>query len=168
MDGPRSDREYIILGKIAEKEKQLHELYQELDNVEFEKTITLNIQPLIEDKIPEVSDVLDVIEGVINNTSKPPINFDKKFRIIYNDEEHAKLISAGGYVTVRWGTDKSVPAWSRGRKYDPKNARISKIRQLLRAGPKTVRELSSHTSLAINTVKELLREMDRQGFFTQV
>jgi len=182
MDSARTDREYMIMGKIVEKERQLNELRTELENIEYARsnvtiTNTLLIQDTINSEDEEIVEDLnfangvendqDIIEASINHTAQPPINFDKKFSIIHSDEEHAKAISAGGYLAVRWGTEKTVAAWSKGRKYDPKNVRITKIRTLLRIGPKTVRELSTQTSLAVNTLKELLREMDRQGFFVQ-
>jgi hypothetical protein len=96
---------------------------------------------------------------------RKPITLNETLILVGNDEQLAAEISAGKNTNVRWGAQTYVSSWSKGKKYDPKNARVSLLRKELRAGRRTIRELSGATGLAINTIKDIIREMDKQGFF---
>jgi len=136
----RSDSEYILMGKIVEKEQELLDLFKELKK--------------------ESS-----LENTLPVTPRKPISEEFILKMIDNDEDLAKEISSGKYKSVRWGSATYIASWSKGRKYDPSNNRISGLRSCLRRGVKTIRALSSHSGLALNTVKDLIKEMDKQGFF---
>ena len=136
----RSDSEYILMGKIVEKEQELLDLLTELKK--------------------ESS-----LENMLPVTPRKPISEEFILKMIDNDEDLAKEISSGKYKSVRWGSSTYIASWSKGRKYDPSNNRISGLRSCLRRGVKTIRGLSSHSGLALNTVKDLIKEMDKQGFF---
>lgn len=99
------------------------------------------------------------------NVERKPITLNQNLVLIVNDDHLAAEISAGKNTNVRWGAQTYVSSWSKGKKYDPKNARVSLLRKELRAGRRTIRELSGATGLAINTIKDIIREMDKQGFF---
>jgi hypothetical protein len=115
--------------------------------------------PLIVDTAPLI------VETAPLNVERKPIALNQTLILVGNDEQLAAEISAGKNTNVRWGAQTYVSSWSKGKKYDPKNARVSLLRKELRAGRRTIRELSGATGLAINTIKDIIREMDKQGFF---
>jgi hypothetical protein len=170
------------MGKIMEKENELIELKKELENLEIERMsgITsfdfmpvssedvheINESPDVQD-IPEISEIPEITpssEPEIQHNRKI-INIDKILVLAESDHIRASDISTGKYTFVKWGSRNYVPAWCNGRKYDPTNGRISNIRAELRRASRSIRSLSSITGLAIDTVKDLVREMDKQGFF---
>ena len=115
------------------------------------------------DDLPAFDVVLPVRKS---NFIRKNISFDKKLQLVENDHVLSASISAGNNITVRWGKHSSVPAWSNGRKYDPTTGKIFRIRTELRKGHKNMRELSGLTGYALDTLKDIIREMDKQGFFT--
>ena len=147
----RSDSEYILMGKIMEKEQELFDLLKELH--------------ILSKRDEEVSS-LEVQTPSAEVIVRKPISDESILKIIDNDEDLVKEISSGRYKSVRWGSGTYVASWSKGRKYDPSNNKISGLRSCLRRGVNTVRGLSSHSGLALNTVKDLVKEMDKQGFFS--
>jgi hypothetical protein len=115
------------------------------------------------DDLPSFDEILPVRKS---NFIRKNISFDKKLQLVENDHILSASISAGNNITVRWGKHSSVPAWSNGRKYDPTTGKIFRIRTELRKGHKNMRELSGLTGYALDTLKDIIREMDKQGFFT--
>ena len=181
------------MGKIMEKEQELLVLRKQLEDFELERISGVESFSLVhEDMIPEVPtehplllpvENLENLENVetvdVSSTPKTKLSFypiapitrkpftiEKKLKLIDGDQSLADEISRGKFTSVKWGSLNYVPAWSNGRKYDPKNSRISKIRSELRNNMKSIRELAGSTGLSIDTVKDLVREMDKQGFFT--
>lgn len=186
MNFTRSDEEYILIGKIAEAKGLLISLQQELSELECERIFISENKDMSHELLNEV-EVIDSIydapgtevaelaveaaEAAVSHTlaaeavDRKPIGINEKLFIIPNDEHLAAEISSGKNTKVLWGAQTYVSSWSKGKKYDPKNVRISLLRKELRCGRITIRELSGSTGLAINTIKDLIREMDKQGFF---
>jgi hypothetical protein len=176
MNFTRSNEEYILIGKIAEAKGLLISLQQELSELECERVFIsenkdmshelLNEVEVIEhvDDAPEAAVATDAAEAAAAAERKS-IGMTEQLFIVPNDEHLAAEISSGKNTSVRWGAQTYVSSWSKGKKYDPKNARISLLRKELRCGRDTIRKLSGSTGLAINTIKDLIREMDKQGFF---
>ena len=202
---PRTDEEYIIMGKIVEKEEELRDLRNELDTLErlavmrysaipdvqvlqtvqpvqpVQPVEPVQVQPVqpvheeeLHEEVEEVEEVQEELQEEVHEAqpvrqqlapARRVITDNTPLSIVRNESFLASEISAGRYKLVRWGSTRYIPEWSKGRKYDPCNERICMIRAELRRGPKSVRELSSTTSLSINTIKDIIREMDRQGFF---
>jgi hypothetical protein len=100
------------------------------------------------------------------NFNRKNIPCEKKLKLVENDNILAISISSGNNINVRWGKKSCVPSWSNGRKYDPTIGKIFRIRTELRKGDLSMRELSGYTDYALDTIKDLVREMDKQGFFT--
>jgi len=117
------------------------------------------VAPPIVDAAPLLVDAASLI------VERKPITLNQNLFLVGNDEQLAAEISAGKNTKVLWGAQTYVSSWSKGKKYDPKNARVSLLRKEMRAGRRTIRELSGATGLAINTIKDIVREMDKQGFF---
>lgn len=167
------------MGKIMEKENELIELKKELENLEIERMsgiTSFDFMPVSSEDVHEINESPDVTEiseiPEITPSSEPEIqhnrkiiNIDKILVLAESDHIRASDISTGKYTFVKWGSRNYVPAWCNGRKYDPTNGRISNIRAELRRASRSIRSLSSITGLAIDTVKDLVREMDKQGFF---
>lgn len=184
MNFTRSNEEYILIGKIAEAKGLLISLQQELSELECERIFISENKDMSHELLHEV-EVIDSIydapgteaaEAVAaeaapgaaapeTQTERKPIGINEQLLIVANDEHLAAEISSGKNTNVRWGAQTYVSSWSKGKKYDPKNVRISLLRKELRCGRSTIRELSGSTGLAINTIKDLIREMDKQGFF---
>lgn len=179
------------MGKIMEKENELLELKKELENAEIERMsgiasfefMPVTSEDVHEMEIPEIT-VPAQTEPITSTTHAysvkdsqvypdPPeiqhhrkiISIDKVLKLVDGDQTLASDIATGKYTAVKWGSRNYVPAWCNGRKYDPTNGRISNLRAELRRAPRSIRGLSSVTGLAIDTVKDLVREMDKQGFF---
>ena len=171
------------MGKIMEKENELIELKKELENLEIERMsgiTSFDFMPVSSEdvhdinespNVPEISDIPEIPE-ISEKTPEPEIqhnrkiiNIDKILVLAESDHIRASDISTGKYTFVKWGSRNYVPAWCNGRKYDPTNGRISNLRAELRRASRSIRGLSSITGLAIDTVKDLVREMDKQGFF---
>jgi hypothetical protein len=179
MKFTRSDEEYILIGKIAEAKGLLISLQEELSELECERVFISENK----DRSDELLHEAEVIEHVVDASGaaeeatpeaaeeaaaaaeRKSIGMTEQLFIVPNDEHLAAEISSGKNTSVRWGAQTYVSSWSKGKKYDPKNARISLLRKELRCGRDTIRKLSGSTGLAINTIKDLIREMDKQGFF---
>lgn len=161
------------MGKIMEKENELIELKKELENLEIERMsgiTSFDFMPVSSEDVHEINETHDVPE--VPETVEPEIqqnrkiiNIDKILVLAGSDHIRANDISTGKYTSVKWGSSNYVSAWCNGRKYDPTNGRISNLRSELRRASRSIRSLSSITGLAIDTVKDLVREMDKQGFF---
>ena len=171
------------MGKIMEKENELIELKKELENLEIERMsgiTSFDFMPVSSEdvhdinespnvpEIPEISEISEISEKTPDpeiQHNRKIINIDKILVLAESDHIRASDISTGKYTFVKWGSRNYVPAWCNGRKYDPTNGRISNLRAELRRASRSIRGLSSITGLAIDTVKDLVREMDKQGFF---
>lgn len=157
------------MGKIAEKECELLELRKELENAEIERMSgvsaiqSFEFMPVTSEDVHEIP--FTEQDAASENHVRKTINIEKQLKLISSDHFLANEIASGKCTTCHWGSTNYVPAWRNGRKYDPMNGRIGKIRAELRRGPRSIRELSSITGLAIDTIKDLVREMDKQGFF---
>jgi hypothetical protein len=116
------------------------------------------------EELPSLDIVLPIKKS--NNFHRKNISLDKKLQLIADDHVLATTISTGHNISVRWGKMSSVPAWSNGRKYDPTTGKIFRVRAELRKDNRSMRELSGYTGYALDTLKDLVREMDKQGFFT--
>lgn len=177
------------MGKIMEKENELLELKKELENAEVERMsgiTSFEFMPVTPEDVHEIPEITVPpppqpaahaypIKKISQEEHPDPpevqhhrkiISIDKVLRLVDGDQTLASDIAAGKYTAVKWGSKNYVPAWCNGRKYDPTNGRISNLRAELRRAPRSIRSLSSVTGLAIDTVKDLVREMDKQGFFT--
>ena len=166
-----------------EKENELIELKKELENLEIERMsgiTSFDFMPVSSEdvhdinespnvpEIPEISEISEISEKTPDpeiQHNRKIINIDKILVLAESDHIRASDISTGKYTFVKWGSRNYVPAWCNGRKYDPTNGRISNLRAELRRASRSIRGLSSITGLAIDTVKDLVREMDKQGFF---
>lgn len=187
----RSDKEYMLMGRIMEKENELAELRKELESAEIERMsgiASFEFMPVTPEDVHEIPEItvpppVDVIGSSSTHPypvkkaeehPDPPevthhrkiISIDKVLRLVDGDQTLASDIAAGKYTAVKWGSKNYVPAWCNGRKYDPTNGRIANLRNELRRAPRSIRSLSAVTGLAVDTVKDLVREMDKQGFFT--
>ena len=177
------------MGKIYEKQNELIALTQQLssfgnyardilpqDNSEQENLSQHN--PVVEhpQAVPS-SPPLTVISDLINvpslelpakksNFSRKVISVEKKLHLVDNDYMLAASVSSGNSVSVRTNNSSRVLSWSNGRKYDPTTGKIFKIRAELRVCDRSMRELSAQTGLALDNVRDYIKEMDRQGFFT--
>ena len=164
------------MGKIMEKENELIELKKELENLEIERMsgiTSFDFMPVSSEDVhditeshdvPEISEVVSSLDSELPHNRKI-INIDKILVLAGSDHIRANDISTGKYTCVKWGSSNYVSAWCNGRKYDPTNGRISNLRAELRRASRSIRTLSSITGLAIDTIKDLVREMDKQGFF---
>lgn len=162
----RTDKEYILMGKIQEKQNELLELQAMLEELEYERTKDL---PIISEETEEESVVTEEYIEPVNEVAietRKPISIDKRLKIIENEKELSEEISSGRYKTVKWGSMNYVSSWSKGRKHDPLNYKVGVLRTQLRQCPKSIRDISRNSGLSIKTVQDLVREMDRQGFFT--
>jgi hypothetical protein len=154
----RTDEEYILMGKIQEKQNELLELQAMLEELEFQRSSEQTVnEETQEETHKEYSEPVE---------PRKPISIDKRIKLIENERELAEEISSGRYKNVKWGSKHYVASWSKGRKHDPLNYKVGMLRTQLRQCPKSIRDLSTHTALSIKTVQDLVREMDRQGFFT--
>ena len=176
------------MGKIMEKENELIELKKELENAEIERMSgigSFEFMPVTSEDVHEIHDISELSvplmpeptpennplthialkEDIDSQHPRKIINIDKVLQLVDGDQTLASEISAGKNTSVKWGSRTYVLAWCNGRKYDPTNSRISNLRTELRRCPRSIRGLSSITGLAIDTVKDLVREMDKQGFF---
>jgi lambda repressor-like predicted transcriptional regulator len=180
MSLARTDEMYIVMGKIVEKKRELKDLENTLYSLETQQIIDSSLQVERSVAWPQVPVVEPVVEPVAEEPSqeeihtisvslidveRAPITETTALRIMDGDAHHAAQVSSGKYKKVRWGSEHFIPQWTGGRKHDPTNSRIANLRAELRRGPKSIRELSSTTGLALNTVKDIVREMDKQGFF---
>ncbi len=181
MNTERSDAEYIVIGKIAEKRKEFLKLKDELWKLKEE------LQALEEERKSAVvqEDVFESIEEIIESYTgvqeeeppveeevviqkkahRKPISYELKLELITDDYEHASNVSRGNVFVA--GDDKKimVPAWTNGRKYDPSKGKMLRIRNELRKGPLTIRQMSVFTGYALDTIKDYVKELDKQGFF---
>jgi hypothetical protein len=149
-------------------EEELAPVQEEAEAEEAAPPVPISSPPLTSttiymDDLPAFDEILPVRKS---NFIRKNISFDKKLQLVENDHILSASISAGNNITVRWGKHSSVPAWSNGRKYDPTTGKIFRIRTELRKGHKNMRELSGLTGYALDTLKDIIREMDKQGFFT--
>ena len=172
MNFTRSNEEYAIIGKITEAKELLMALNKELVELEFERTFPDSYakqqreDDVLQDDVPEPQEA-PVVEETLPTpvVERKPIGMNQQLCLIQNDEQLAMEISSGTNTNVLWGAQTYVSSWSRGKKYDPKNVRISLLRREIRCGRTSIRQLSVSTGLAIDTIKDLVREMDKQGFF---
>jgi hypothetical protein len=155
----RTDKEYILMGKIQEKQNELLELQAMLEELECNRSS----EQMVHEETQEETITQEYSEPV---EPRKPISIDKRIKLIENERELAEEISSGRYKNVKWGSKNYVASWSKGRKHDPLNYKVGMLRTQLRQCPKSIRDLSTHTALSIKTVQDLVREMDRQGFFT--
>ena len=169
----RSDAEYILIGKIAEKRKELLKLKEELHALEGISNNTASQENVIgaytgiEEMIESYTGIQeDVPELVIHKKSvRKPISYELKLELIEDDYGHATNVSRGNLFTDDGEKKPIVPAWTNGRKYDPCKGKMLKIRNELRKGPMTIRQMSVFTGYALDTIKDYVKEMDKQGFF---
>jgi hypothetical protein len=171
MDSVRTDAEYILIGKIAEKRKELLKLKDELKALEDGHKIVTASEVHIENIIETYTDVQEDLppheeHAVIHKkVVKKPISYEMKLELIEDDYGHASNIARGNIFTADGNKKPIVPAWTNGRKYDPCKGKMMKIRNELRKGPMTIRQMSSYTGYALDTIKDFVKEMDKQGFF---
>ena len=180
MNSDRSDAEYILIGKIAEKRKEicklkdeLLKLKEELQALEARKSTVIE-----EDVFGSIEEIIESYTGVQEEESpveeelviqkkahRKPISYELKLELIDDDYEHASNVSRGNVFVA--GDDKKimVPAWTNGRKYDPSKGKMLRIRNELRKGPLTIRQMSVFTGYALDTIKDYVKELDKQGFF---
>jgi|LauGreDrversion4_2_1035121.scaffolds.fasta_scaffold75311_5 hypothetical protein len=171
MNPERSDAEYILIGKIAEKRKELLKLKEELQALEGARNNTVVEEDVLEEIIESFTglkeDTPPVEEEIVieKKIHRKPISYELKLELINDDYNHASNVSRGNVFVA--GDDKKimVPAWTNGRKYDPSKGKMLKIRNELRKGPMTIRQMSSYTGYALDTIKDFVKEMDKQGFF---
>ena len=174
MNSERSDAEYILIGKIAEKRKELLKLKEELHNMEgarkntvIQEDVLVCTEDIIESYIGIKEDQPPVEEEVViqKKAHRKPISYELKLELINDDYNHASNVERGNVFVS--GDDKKimVPAWTNGRKYDPTKGKMLKIRNELRKGPMTIRQMSVFTGYALDTIKDYVKEMDKQGFF---
>lgn len=181
MNSDRSDAEYILIGKIAEKRKELWKLKEELQALEEARKNTVvqedvigSIEEIIEtytgiqEEAPPVEEEVPPVEEEVviqKKAHRKPISYELKLELIDDDYEHASNVSRGNVFVA--GDDKKimVPAWTNGRKYDPSKGKMLKIRNELRKGPLTIRQMSVFTGYALDTIKDYVKELDKQGFF---
>jgi len=184
MNSVRTDTEYILIGKIAEKRKELLKLKDELKALEDGR----NKECVVE--VPEdaskngtasqehIENIIESYTGVEEDLPPPqedavihkkamkkPISYEMKLELIEDDYGHASNIARGNLFTADGNKKPIVPAWTNGRKYDPCKGKMMKIRNELRKGPMTIRQMSSYTGYALDTIKDFVKEMDKQGFF---
>lgn len=171
MDSVRTDAEYILIGKIAEKRKELLKLKDELKALEDgHKNVTasgVHIENIIETCTDVQEDLPPHEEDLVIHKKfvKKPISYEMKLELIEDDYGHASNIVRDNIFTADGNKKPIVPAWTNGRKYDPCKGKMMKIRNELRKGPMTIRQMSSYTGYALDTIKDFVKEMDKQGFF---
>jgi len=171
MNPERSDAEYILIGKIAEKRKELLKLKEELQALEGARNNRVVEEDVLEEIIESFTgineDTPPVEEEVViqKKVHRKPISYELKLELIDDDYNHASNVSRGNVFVA--GDDKKimVPAWTNGRKYDPSKGKMLKIRNELRKGPMTIRQMSVFTGYALDTIKDYVKELDKQGFF---
>jgi hypothetical protein len=181
MNTERSDAEYIVIGKIAEKRKEFLKLKDELfklkeelqaleearKNTAVEEDVFESIEEIIESYTGIQEEEPPVEEEVViqKKNHRKPISYELKLELIHDDYDHASNVSRGNVFVA--GDDKKimVPAWTNGRKYDPSKGKMLKIRNELRKGPMTIRQMSVYTGYALDTIKDYVKELDKQGFF---
>jgi len=178
MNTERSDAEYILIGKIAEKRKEflklkdeLFKLKEELQALEEARNSTVVEEDVFEEIIESYTGIQEEEppveeEFVIQKKAhRKPISYELKLELINDDYDHASNVSRGNVFVA--GDDKKimVPAWTNGRKYDPSKGKMLKIRNELRKGPMTIRQMSVYTGYALDTIKDYVKELDKQGFF---
>jgi hypothetical protein len=162
----RTDKEYILMGKIQEKQNELLELQAMLEELEFQRSSEQTVNEETQEETQKETQKETHEEYIEPVEPRKPISIDKRIKLIENERELAEEISSGRYKNVKWGSKNYVASWSKGRKHDPLNYKVGMLRTQLRQCPKSIRDLSTHTALSIKTVQDLVREMDRQGFFT--
>ena len=174
MNPERSDAEYILIGKIAEKRKELLKLKEDLQNMEAMRKNTAieegafeGTQEIIESYTSIKEDKPPLEEEVViqKKAHRKPISYELKLELINDDYQHASNVSHGNVFVENDDKKVMVPAWTNGRKYDPCKGKMLKIRNELRKGPMTIRQMSSYTGYALDTIKDFVKEMDKQGFF---
>jgi hypothetical protein len=178
MNTERSDAEYILIGKIAEKRKEflklkdeLLKLKEELQALEELRNSTVVEEDVFGEIIESYTGIQEeeppVEEEVViqKKAHRKPISYELKLELINDDYDHASNVSRGNVFVA--GDDKKimVPAWTNGRKYDPSKGKMLKIRNELRKGPMTIRQMSVYTGYALDTIKDYVKELDKQGFF---
>jgi hypothetical protein len=151
--------------------EDLLKLKEELQDLEGARNNTVVEEDLLEEIIESFTDIKEdtppvqeeiVIEKKIH---RKPISYELKLELINDDYNHASNVSRGNVFLA--GDDKKimVPAWTNGRKYDPSKGKMLKIRNELRKGPMTIRQMSVFTGYALDTIKDYVKELDKQGFF---
>jgi hypothetical protein len=184
MNSVRTDAEYILIGKIAEKRKELLKLKDELKALEDgrKKECKTEVpedagkngtasQEHVENMIESYTGLEEVLsppqeDAVIHKkVMKKPISYEMKLELIEDDYGHASNIARGNLFTADGTKKPIVPTWTNGRKYDPCKGKMMRIRNELRKGPMTIRQMSSYTGYALDTIKDFVKEMDKQGFF---
>jgi len=185
MKYERSDAEYMIIGKIVEKRKELLKLNDELKALEYLRNKGNEIINILEDVCKNPTDSQEHIESIIEpcrsvekllparqqgivihkKPMKKHISYEMKLELITDDYHHASNIVRGNLFTSDGNKKPIMPNWTNGRKYDPCKGKMMKIRNELRKGPMSIRQISSYTGDALDTVKDFVKEMDKQGFF---
>jgi hypothetical protein len=174
MKSERSDAEYILIGKIAETRKELLKLKDELKvleglrkNTVVQEPALVATQEIIESYTGVQEELPPPAEEVVvhKKTMKKPISYEMKLELIEDDYGHASNITRGNLFTADGNKKPIVPSWTNGRKYDPCKGKMMRIRNELRKGPMTIRQMSSYTGYALDTIKDYVKEMDKQGFF---
>ena len=184
----RTDAEYILMGKIYEKQQELVALTEQLSsfgNVPEQDTPQEvvpqqdNLRQADPPELPQaapssppltaISDLLKVpsLDLVVkkSNFTRKVIPMEKKLHLVDNDHAIAASVSSGNSVNARSKSSR-VLSWSNGRKYDPTSGKILRIRTALRSRDMSIRDLAGQTGLALDNVRDYIKEMDRQGFFT--
>ena len=154
--------EASVAAEVVEEVEVIHveDKVDVIGNVEYSPPLTAIT--LSGEEVPR----LEMTPVKKSNFQRKNIPVEKKLQLVANDAVLAAGISSGNNINVRWGTKSSVPAWSNGRKYDPTTGKIYRIRTELRKYNMSMRDLSGHTGYALDTLKDIIREMDKQGFFT--
>ena len=164
MNSERSDREYILIGKIAEKRRDILKLKEELQTLENVRNNTVDQ----DDVFTGIEEVIESLpEDVIDRKPmKKPISYEMKLELIDDDHTHASNVTRGNVFAVNGNSSMYYPiSWTNGRKYDPSKGKMLKIRNQLRNGPMSIRQMSVFTGYALDTIKDYVKEMDKQGFF---
>jgi hypothetical protein len=181
MNTERSDAEYIIIGKIAEKRKDFLKLKDELlklkeelqaleearKNIAIEEDVfegteeTIEFHTGLEEEVPPVEEEVVIQKKPL----RKPISYELKLELINDDYQHASNVSRGNVFVANDDKKVMIPAWTNGRKYDPCKGKMLKIRNELRKGPMTIRQMSVFTGYALDTIKDYVKELDKQGFF---
>jgi hypothetical protein len=157
--------EHVVEEHLAEEDVPEEYMSQQDNLRQAELSQALPSSP----PLTTISDLVKVpsLELVVNksNFTRKMISVEKKLHLVDNDYAIAASISGGNSVNDR-NKSSRVLSWSNGRKYDPTTGKIFKIRAELRICDRSMRELSGKTGLALDNVRDYIKEMDRQGFFT--